>query len=36
VDIAQWHDYTIIAQGNHLVHQIDGKVAIALMDFGAK
>lgn len=36
VDIAQWHDYTIIAQGNHLVHQIDGKLAIDLVDYGAK
>ena len=36
VDIAQWHDYTIIAQGNHMVHQIDGQVAIDLVDFGAE
>lgn len=36
VDIAEWHDYTIIAQGNHLVHQIDGKLAIDLVDYGAK
>ncbi len=36
VDIAEWHDYTIIAQGNHLVHKIDGQVTIDLLDFGAK
>ena len=36
VDVAQWHDYTIIAQGNHLVHKIDGKVTSDLLDFGAK
>jgi putative heme-binding domain-containing protein len=36
VDIAEWHDYTVIAQGNHLVHKIDGQVTIDLLDFGAK
>ncbi len=36
VDIAEWHDYTIIAQGNHLVHKIDGQVTIDLLDFGTK
>ncbi|HEY1048098.1 MAG TPA: family 16 glycoside hydrolase, partial [Prosthecobacter sp.] len=33
VEIADWHEYTIIAQGNHLVHKIDGKVAVDLLDF---
>ncbi|MFC5458009.1 family 16 glycoside hydrolase [Prosthecobacter fluviatilis] len=33
VDIAEWHEYTIIAQGNHLIHKIDGKVTIDLLDF---
>jgi putative heme-binding domain-containing protein len=33
VDIAQWHEYTVIAQGNHLIHKIDGKVTIDLLDF---
>ena len=33
VEIAEWHEYTIIAQGNHLIHKIDGKVAIDLLDF---
>ncbi len=36
MDIAQWHDYTILAQGNHLIHKIDGKVAAELTDFGTK
>ncbi len=36
VDIAEWHEYTVIAQGNHLVHKIDGQVAIDLVDFGEK
>jgi len=36
VDIAKWHDYTVIAQGNHLVHKIDGQVTIDLLDFGPK
>ena len=34
VDIAEWHEYTIIAQGNHLVHKIDGQVTVDLLDFG--
>lgn len=33
VDIAEWHEYTIIAQGNHLIHKIDGQVTIDLLDF---
>jgi putative heme-binding domain-containing protein len=32
-DIAEWHEYTIIAKGNHLVHQIDGKTTMELTDF---
>ncbi|MDB6007467.1 MAG: Cytochrome c, partial [Prosthecobacter sp.] len=36
VDIAEWHEYTILAQGNHLVHKIDGQETIDLLDFGAK
>jgi hypothetical protein len=36
VDIAGWHEYTIIAHGNHLVHKIDGRVAIDLVDHGEK
>lgn len=33
VEVADWHEYTIIAQGNHLIHKIDGKVTIDLLDF---
>ncbi|MEY4307321.1 MAG: hypothetical protein RJA95_689, partial [Verrucomicrobiota bacterium] len=32
VDYSEWHEYVIIAQGNHLVHKIDGKVTIDLVD----
>ncbi|GEP42931.1 family 16 glycoside hydrolase [Brevifollis gellanilyticus] len=33
VDIAEWHEYTVTAKGNHLVHQIDGKTTMELTDF---
>ncbi len=36
VDIAEWHEYTIIAQGNHLIHKIDGQTTIDLLDFDEK
>ena len=36
VDTAEWHEYTIIARGNHLVHKIDGRVTADLLDFGKK
>ena len=32
VDIAEWHEYTVIAQGSHLIHKIDGQVTIDLVD----
>lgn len=32
VDLGEWHEYTVIAQGNHLVHKIDGKVTVDLVD----
>jgi hypothetical protein len=32
-DVAQWHEYTVIAQGNRLIHKIDGKLATDLLDF---
>lgn len=32
VDIAEWHDYVVIAQGNHLIHKLDGQVTIDLTD----
>ena len=33
VDIAEWNEYTIVAKGNHLVHQINGQLAMELHDF---
>jgi putative heme-binding domain-containing protein len=36
VDIAEWHEYTVIAQGNHLIHKLDGKVTADLVDFDEK
>lgn len=36
VDIAEWHEYSIIAQGNRLIHKIDGKLATELIDFDEK
>ena len=36
VDVAEWHEYVIIAQGNHLIHKIDGKVTIDLVDHNVK
>lgn len=33
VKVEEWHEYSIIAQGNHLIHKIDGKVAVDLLDF---
>jgi len=32
VDVAEWNDYTIIAKGNHLIHKVNGKVTIDLVD----
>ena len=28
----EWHEFTLIAQGNHLIHKIDGKTAMELYD----
>jgi putative heme-binding domain-containing protein len=36
VDFTEWHEYVIIAQGNRLIHKIDGKVTIELVDHDAK
>lgn len=33
VDVAEWHDYTVIAKGNHITHKLDGKVTIELADY---
>ena len=32
VDVAEWHEYTVIAQGNRLVHKLDGQVTMELVD----
>ena len=32
VDVSQWHDYEIIARGNHLIHKLDGKVTVEVTD----
>ena len=31
-DVAKWHEYTVIARGNQLIHMIDGQVTIDLID----
>jgi putative heme-binding domain-containing protein len=36
VDYSEWHDYTVIAQGNHLIQKIDGKITIDLVDHEEK
>lgn len=36
IDPAEWHEYTIIAKGNHLIHKIDGKVTVDLVDHEEK
>ncbi|MFZ9605268.1 MAG: family 16 glycoside hydrolase [Opitutales bacterium] len=36
VDFTEWHEYVIIAQGNHLIHKVDGKVTIDLVDHQEK
>jgi hypothetical protein len=28
----EWHEFTVIARGNHLIHQIDGEVAMEVID----
>ena len=32
IDVTAWHELTIIAQGNHLVHKIDGVVTVDVTD----
>ncbi len=36
VNPAEWNDYTVIAQDNRLIHQINGKVTIDLTDHDEK
>ncbi len=35
-DVSQWHEYTIIARGNHLIHKIDGQITSELTDHEEK
>ncbi len=35
-NVAEWNDYTVIAVGNHLVHKVNGKVTIDLVDHEKK
>ncbi len=32
IDVSQWHDYRIVARGNHLIHEVDGVVAVDITD----
>ena len=32
LDLTKWHEYTIVAQGNRLIHKIDGKVTVDVTD----
>ncbi|MDF1861073.1 MAG: DUF1080 domain-containing protein [Verrucomicrobiales bacterium] len=32
VDVSKWHEYSIIAKGNHVVHKVDGKITMELTD----
>src|SRR5436305_3548125 len=31
-DVAEWHEYSVIARGNHLIHKINGQVTIDVID----
>lgn len=33
VDVAEWNEYTVIANGNHLVHKLNGKVTAEIHDY---
>lgn len=32
VDVAEWNEYTVLAQGNHLIHQLNGQVTADVVD----
>ena len=36
VDVAKWHEYTVIAKGNHVIHKVDGKVTAEYTDHDPK
>lgn len=35
-EVAEWNEYTVIAQGNHLIHKLNGQVTIDLVDHEEK
>ena len=35
-DVAEWNEYTIIARGNRLIHRINGKTTVNLLDHDEK
>ena len=35
-DLSQWNEFTVIARGNHLIHQVNGKVTSELIDHHAE
>ena len=36
VNVEEWNDFTVIAQGNHVIHKINGQVTIDVIDHDAK
>jgi putative heme-binding domain-containing protein len=36
VDVSQWQEYTVIARGNHLIHQVNGRLTSELTDYDEK
>ena len=32
LDVSEWHEYSILAQGNRLIHQVDGETTIDVTD----
>ena len=32
LDLNEWHELTIIAQGNHLIHKVDGRITVDITD----
>ena len=32
VDVSEWNEYTLIAQGNHLIHTVNGQLSSELID----
>ena len=32
VDVSEWNEYTVIAQGNRLIHTVNGQLSSELID----